>query len=698
MHKKDKHSILSKETWTFVFLTILSVLTLVSFVDLTPHVDENFFFSQDDPDYQAEHKISSLFTREDSQLIISAEGDIYSDVYKEKVSYLCTIISDLTGVSSVKSITSGPKNVSDAVKSPLWSRLLIPENQKSSNIIVLLKTGVTKSLISNIENLIDSMQYDNFKLRISGFPFIAEQIRRSLSFDLRVFSTIALIFFAIVIILIFHSWRILLGMVLTCANAYAITFIIAELLGLKVGILTANLATIIFVLTLSHIVFLTFNWINMHTTVHDAVRATLPASFWSMFTTVLGFASLLFVKAKPLRELGTSGTIGTLIAFITVYSLYPAFLRLLKHKKAATKPKPFFHASFKLVDKYRHIIIILIVGIVLITIPNLWNLNTNPSLISYFAPDSKIAEGLRYVDQNGGSNPLIVVVQTKTRDSLDTKKAYQSLWKLQEALEKHKNVGSVISLPTLLVEGKRSSFFKCLATPKRILKALESPKYNQITKSFITKDRRRGLFFLRMIDSNRDIHSLEVIDQIKKIVQNHGYIPYLIGGSYALQAQLARHIESSLIVGLGRLIALFSLVALIVSLSLRMMTTMTFSISIIPLCIIGCVGFFRIPLDIISAPASNVAIAMGIDFIIHIVYAYRRSKKQRPKLPQRWLHIRKLMWEPIISSLFIICSGFSIFFFSLFPPTQRFGGAIVFGTILAAIIALFIFPLLNRKD
>ena len=697
LHTKAKRSILSKETWTFVLLTIFSVLTLVHFVDLTPHVDENFFFSQDDPDYQAEHKISSLFTREDSQLIISAEGDIFSEGYREKVSSLCNILSSLNGVSSVKSITSGPKNTSAAIKSPLWSRLLIPKNKKSTNIIVLLENGQVTSLISKIEHLISSLQSDNFKLRISGFPFIVEQIRSSLLFDLRVFSTLAFLFFAIVIVLIFHSWRILLGMIVACANAYAITFIITELFGIKIGILTANLATIIFVLSLSHIVFLTFNWINIHSTVRDAVIATLPASFWSMFTTILGFSSLLFVKAKPLRELGISGAIGTFIAFIAVYSFYPAFLRLLKDERINTRLKRYYRKSFSLVEKYRRLVILLIIGIVLIASPYLWRLDTNPSLISYFAPHSKITEGLRYVDRNGGSNPLIVVVQAKTQETLDTKKAYQSLWKLQEELENHKNVGSVISLPTLLAEGKRSKF-KLFATPKKILKALESPKYNQIAKSFITKDRKNGLFFLRMIDSDRDIHSLEVIDQIKKIVQDHGYEPYLIGGSYALQAQLARHIESSLIIGLGRLLMLFILIALVVSLSLRMMMTMTFSISIIPLCILGGVGFFKIPLDIISAPASNVAIAMGIDFIIHIVYAYRGSKKQNPNLPKRWLHIRKLMWEPIITSMFIICSGFSIFFFSLFPPTQRFGGAIVFGTILSAIISLFIFPLLNRND
>jgi predicted RND superfamily exporter protein len=48
--------------------------------------------------------------------------------------------------------------------------------------------------------------------------------------------------------------------------------------------------------------------------------------------------------------------------------------------------------------------------------------------------------------------------------------------------------------------------------------------------------------------------------------------------------------------------------------------------------------------------------------------------------------------------MFIVSSGFAIFFFSSFPPTQRFGGAIVWGTIICAMIALFIFPALAKKE
>jgi len=46
-----------------------------------------------------------------------------------------------------------------------------------------------------------------------------------------------------------------------------------------------------------------------------------------MVCTSLGFGTLLLVEAKPLRELGFGGTIGTIVAFICAYTIYPFFLR-----------------------------------------------------------------------------------------------------------------------------------------------------------------------------------------------------------------------------------------------------------------------------------------------------------------------------------------------------------------------------------
>ncbi|HBR15823.1 MAG TPA: hypothetical protein DD723_09855 [Candidatus Omnitrophica bacterium] len=709
---------LSKETWVFLLLSALTLVVLVKFVDLTPHVDSDFFFSNDDLHYQADNEISRLFTRKDTQLIISARGDIFSEDYKKRIEQLSNLILTLDAVTSLKSITHGPNGIHDALASPFWKRLLISTTQESTNIIVILDANSSQRLISKIEDMIYALQSDHFHIKISGFPYIVDLINRYLIRDFRLFSALAFTFFGIVILIIFHSWRILLGVILSCANSCNLTFLMTHLLDVKIGILTANLATIIFVMTLSHIVFMTFNWENLkkttsgkdpekkedhetkdpHALVQEALKITFWASFWSMFTTFLGFLSLLSVQAKPLRELGTAGSIGTLMAFFIAYGIYPSFLRLEKspHHKLNRHIKHYYQRSYAFLIKRKSLVMGIIFGIILMTFHSLGSLNTDPSLISYFSEKSKITEGLKYIDRNGGSSPLIIVIKDAGGERLNTNQIYHRLWALQKDLEKNPDIGTVVSLPVLLAEGKRSKF-SFFVGPEKMLDILESPAYDRIAESFVTKDRRYGLFLLRMNELNRTATRLEVIEGIQKIIRAHHFTPHLVGGIYALQGHLASLVATSLIYGLLNLTFIFFLIALIHSHSLRIAVGMTLSICLLPFCMVGAVGFLKVPLDIISAPAANLAMSMGIDAMLHLTQAYQRFYKSGQGRLKAWLRASQVMYEPVITSTFIVCSGFGIFFCSSFPPTQRFGGAIVFGMLVSAFTAIFIFPALSRK-
>jgi len=47
---------------------------------------------------------------------------------------------------------------------------------------------------------------------------------------------------------------------------------------------------------------------------------------------------------------------------------------------------------------------------------------------------------------------------------------------------------------------------------------------------------------------------------------------------------------------------------------------------------------------------------------------------------------------PVLSATLLICVGFGIFTLSTFPPTQRFGFAVILGTMTAATVALVALP------
>jgi uncharacterized protein len=113
---------------------------------------------------------------------------------------------------------------------------------------------------------------------------------------------------------------------------------------------------------------------------------------------------------------------------------------------------------------------------------------------------------------------------------------------------------------------------------------------------------------------------------------------------------------------------------------------------------LGGVGLLGVPVDIISAPATNVCIGMAIDSMVHLVFAVRRAKKDGQPGWSEWVAGRREQWRGIVYSDVIIGVGFAIFALSNFPPTQRFGLVVLAGTVIDIAANLFLLPLLGGAD
>jgi len=470
------------------------------------------------------------------------------------------------------------------------------------------------------------------------------------------------------------------------------------LLGQKIGILTVNLGTIVFIIALSHLVYMTFNWQTLAGRMGKespdlataAVRMTFPASFWSLVCASLGFASLLIVQAKPLRELGFGGTLGTVVAFVCAYVMYPPFLRwAVPHKTKLMEkepPRAFWSRRFVLPSLAT---ILLGIGLGF----GLTRINTDPSLLDYFKPHQELRDGLEYVDNHGGANPLTLVVSAANGTRLDTDEAYQKMWTLQGALENYKDVGTVISLPTLLAEGDRVPF-SFLLSYKKMLEIMEQPKYARVAKSFVNEDRTQAVFLLRMVEARRDKYRLDVVNDLRSIARKHGFKTVLVGSIYYLQGRLAQLVASSLVTGLIWLNLFFIGIAWIVARSVRGALAMIASLTLVPLCMLGGIGWLHVPMDVISAPATNVCIGIAIDSMIHLVFGVRRAQSAGKKGWSAWVAGREEQWRGIVYSDVIFAAGFAIFALSDFPPTQRFGLVVLCGLIIDILANLFVLPLL----
>ncbi|MEY2608932.1 MAG: uncharacterized protein QOH31_6829, partial [Verrucomicrobiota bacterium] len=678
---------------------------VAALVDLKPVVDENFFFSTSDPQFQQSKKIEQHFPSQPELILTVSSHDISSPHYLGRIQKLTQQIKSIDEVSTVKSLTEGPKSFQDALAGPFWNRLLIGRDRKSSNVIVFVERKNTEKLIKRIEQIVHELDDKDFRIHIAGPPYVVEMIRRSLAHDFWYFSLTAVVVFGLTMAALFRSARVFLGMLATCTNAVLLTLLLQSMFGKKIGILTVNLGTIIFVVTLSHLVYMTFNWQTLADRMHRlgkespdlataARRMTFPASFWSMVCASLGFGSLLIVQAKPLRELGFGGVLGTIVAFICAYVMYPPFLRWAVPRKSKLveqgPPHSFWSRRF----------VPLSIGVILVSAAlgfGLRRVNTDPSLFDYFKPHTELREGLEYVDRDGGSNPLTLVVAAANGSKLNTDAAYQKMWTLHGALENNKYVGTVISLPTLLSEGDRTPF-SFLISYEKMMEMLEQPKYARIGRSFVNENRTQAVFLVRMIEARRDKHRLEVVNELRTIVRRYGFKPVLVGGIYYLQGRLAELVASSLVTGLFWLNLLFVVIAWIVARSIRGALAMIVSLSLVPLCMLGGIGWLNVPMDVISAPATNVCIGIAIDSMIHLVFGVRRAQRNGKKGWAAWVAAREEQWRGIVYSDVIIAAGFAIFVLSDFPPTQRFGLVVLAGCIIDILANLFVLPLLGGAE
>jgi predicted RND superfamily exporter protein len=227
---------------------------------------------------------------------------------------------------------------------------------------------------------------------------------------------------------------------------------------------------------------------------------------------------------------------------------------------------------------------------------------------------------------------------------------------------------------------------------------MEQPKYARVAKSFVTDDRSEANFLLRMVENRRHKLRLEVVDDLRSIVKKNGFKAEFAGGIYYLQGRLAKLVRESLVTGLFWLNLLFIVITWFVARSIRGAVAMIVSLTLVPLSMLGGIGWLHVPVDIISAPATNVCIGIAIDSMIHLVFGVRRAERDGKKGWPAWIFAREEQWRGIVYSDVVIAAGFAIFVLSDFPPTERFGLVVLAGCIIDILANLFVLPLLGGAE
>ncbi len=694
-------------------------------VDLAPRVEADFFFAPGDPQLEASRELAERYPAGETLIVRAAASDTESPAYVARVEALGRALDSVPGVEGVFSVANQNRT------SPLWRRALEPAGAGATNVLAQLGEHDARALANGIETALETHEGADFGLAASGTPLIVERIRRGLTRDLAVFSAVAFAAFGLMAWLVYRDARVVAGTLLACVSASAATLLAAAAAGIGIGLLTANIATIVFVLTLSHAVFLAANWRDAagvgtaragppsRSPVAEAVARTAPPSAWCMVTTALGFSSLLLAPARPLRELGAAGAIGAAVAFACAFTILPAWLRIARpgrrEKRGSRRSAgPLRRAR----EAYTHRVLgggsrtpgnagsprrVPALGMLSLAALGLGvaaagtgiaRLDTDPTLLSYFDPAGPVRPGLEAIDREGGSSPLLLAVGGADGERLDNLSAYARLWDLQDSLEADPATGIVLSPAPLLAHAREQPLARFLPVPL-LLGLLDRPEMGGIGRGFFREDRREVLYSIRMREGERTEKRREAVARLAGHAETAGLRVLATGGLYELQDRLGQLIATSLKTGVGGLLALFVLVGLRVAGSARGTASMLACLAAIPCVVLGSFGHLGIAVDIVASPAANVALAMGVDSMIHLAMRARLEGRRRG-VSGAWSAAADSLARPVTAACAIVCVGFGIFVLSDFPPTRRFGLAVLLGAATACFATLLALPALMR--
>ena len=553
----------------------------------------------------------------------------------------------------------------------------------------------------------------NDELFLGGANMIADDMIGFIKSDLLVYGLSVLALLSFSLWLFFRQIRWIVLPMFICAVSAIFTTGIFGMFGWEVTVISSNYIALQLIITISTVIHLVVSYrefyarhpkYSQNQLIYLTLRDKFSPSFWAIFTTVIGFSSLMSADIKPVIMLGIMMSAGISVSLVLAFLLFGAINVNLK--KLA--PVRTFENSFKF-TKYcanlalnsRKIIYAVCVLVVCFGVYGISKIKVENSFIGYFKESTQIRQGMQIIDTKlGGTIPVDVIVKFKEsepkqesseekdefesefeKDAKDAKYWFNSYHtriaeKIHDHLAQQKFVGNVSSLATLikaikeLNNGVSDDFLLAAMYEKLPL------EYKKILLSpYVSVENDELRFSLRIIDSDSELRRNEFLKELKtglaKLTKNDN-VSIEVAGMMVLYNNMLQNLLSSQVDTFGLTVAILFVIFCFVFRSIKLATIAIVS-NLIPLCtLFGVMGFFGIPLDVMSITIAAISIGIGVDDIIHYIHRFKEELLTKDVFESIKAAHASIGYAMYYTS-FTIFLGFSVMITSNFIPTIYFG-------------------------
>lgn len=593
-----------------------------------------------------------------------------------------------------------------------------------------------RSIIKNYEN--------DARIFLGGVSMISNDAVSFVKNDLLTYGLSLIAIFILILYFIFRKIRWVFIPLFICFVSIISTAGILGLFSWEVTVISSNFVALQLIITMSIVIhfieryrelYFKFKNASQYKLVINTVLSKIIPSFFSILTTVVGFASLVLSRIEPIINLGLMMSVGIVVSLVLTFIFLPIFLILIGKKEEYQKKKNLENEQNSLVSKLPNIvlnkgktIIFASVFFALFSIIGASKVFVENSFINYFKSNTEIYKGMKVIDENlGGTTPLDVIINFKvdeasvkvegsssfeddffddfedefagSKDDAQywfTKDKLDIIEKVHNYLETIPEIGKVQSFATLLKVGRTLNNNKDLdaITLALIYNQLPDDYKKLILSPFINIEASEARINMRIIDSNDDLRRNELIKKINKdldeIISSKN-VDFKLTNLMILYNNMLQSLFDSQIATAGTSLLVLSIMFLILFRRVKMVFVAILT-NIIPISLVfGIMGWLAIPLDIMTITIAAIALGIAVDNTIHFMYRFEYELKQTQyDYAKSIKNTLNSVGYPLVHTTLIIVIGFSILMLSNLVPTIYFGllTAIVMISVLIANLLL----------
>jgi len=587
---------------------------------------------------------------------------------------------------------------------------------------------------------------DAGELFLGGVGMIADDLLTFIRNDLKIFGAGIFLLMALTMALIFRQIRWIVLPLLCCSGAVIFMMGILGSFQWQVTVVSSNFISLQLIITLSIVIHLIVRYRELLLKHPDArhqdlVLTTLLTKakpcLYASLTTIAGFASLLLCDIRPIITFGWMMGTGILISLVLTFLIFPAGVMLMGKEALSQKHVSFDRFVTQKLAKFtdRHGIATLSVTAVVFVfaVTGISRLEVENSFIDYFKKSTEIYQGMKTIDLNlGGTTPLDIIVQleppvtvvlaelkkeeAKTGsleefdefDELevagkDEKKYWFTSDRMAKILSIHDylaslpQVGKVLSLGTFLQIGRKLNHGKPLDNFQLALVYSELSKElkDQILTPYVYFPDNEVRFSLRIMDSSKTLKRDALLKKIRHDLIHTLHIPedqFHLTGMMVLYNNMLQSLFRSQILTLGMVVAALFCMFLILFRSWVVSLIALFPNLFASGTILGVMGWFAIPLDMMTITIAAISIGIAVDNTIHYIHRFKHELSVDHNYTQAMYRSHASIGHALYYTSLTVIIGFSILSLSNFLPTIYFGLLTGLAMLVALIACLTLLP------